>query len=537
MRNLLGLVAEVQVWPHLRKPGAEGALPTPDCAEKKTKKNFHSNFFPDNTVTFKASQGCITGQRLKWPQHLKQWKTETGTNPFLSHISSPPPPTPLHGLKTTTHQVTHQSVVEVWALRLEVTTEVVDPSEAGIALRTLVGLGLLSAARRAGTFTLHVSPTRQAIPFISWLTLTRHAIPFTSWLTPAWHVIVVTSELTPNGHAMFTSHLPPTRHTVTVFTSKLPPVWQAVTLITQLTPTQHAIMFTAQLCATRHAIMFATHRAGKSVCPTVHCTMTVTTSAGQVIWVPFSCGITVSTGTQPIQSSVSHWVHVTARVWESIQPTVPCGVSIATNAGGGVHVANVCGAVLTAAVHLALGWVWVPRGQQDALVKVLCAGIHQLWFALTLRLLWLHLLKQLAFHQKVSFKTDNWLNFEVLYIYPKWKKRRKTNQLSLPIRIGLPWGLWGGKDKATRKTMNKTVQTNWQNKLETCIQYWAIQAVLLTPLTFALHHLSPLAAFTSGAYFLHNGRRWHWQWIWEFYTANFKGILEARSHNVSGNKQ
>ena len=34
-----------------------------------------------------------------------------------------------------------------------------------------------------------------------------------------------------------------------------------------------------------------------------------------------------------------------------------------------------------------------------------------------------------------------------------------------------------------------------------------IQAGLLTPLTFARHRLSPLAAFTSGAYFLHNGRR------------------------------
>ena len=37
--------------------------------------------------------------------------------------------------------------------------------------------------------------------------------------------------------------------------------------------------------------------------------------------------------------------------------------------------------------------------------------------------------------------------------------------------------------------------------------YWAVQAGLLTPLTFARHRLSPLAAFTSGAYFLHNGRR------------------------------
>ena len=53
--------------------------------------------------------------------------------------------------------------------------------------------------------------------------------------------------------------------------------------------------------------------------------------------------------------------------------------------------------------------------------------------------------------------------------------------------------------------------------------YWAIQAGLLTPLTFARHRLSPLAAFTSGAYFLHNERRW--QWICEFYTANLKGIF------------
>ena len=37
--------------------------------------------------------------------------------------------------------------------------------------------------------------------------------------------------------------------------------------------------------------------------------------------------------------------------------------------------------------------------------------------------------------------------------------------------------------------------------------YWAIQAGLLTPLTFARHRLSPLVAFISGVYFLHNGRR------------------------------
>ena len=66
-------------------------------------------------------------------------------------------------------------------------------------------------------------------------------------------------------------------------------------------------------------------------------------------------------------------------------------------------------------------------------------------------------------------------------------------------------------------------------------RYWAIQTGLLTPLTFARHRLSPLAAFTSSAYLFHNGRRW--QWICEFYTAKSKAFLEAHSHNVSGNKQ
>ena len=44
-------------------------------------------------------------------------------------------------------------------------------------------------------------------------------------------------------------------------------------------------------------------------------------------------------------------------------------------------------------------------------------------------------------------------------------------------------------------------------------------------LDFCPASLSPLAAFTSGAYFLHNGRQW--QWICEFYTANFKDIFEG----------
>ena len=39
------------------------------------------------------------------------------------------------------------------------------------------------------------------------------------------------------------------------------------------------------------------------------------------------------------------------------------------------------------------------------------------------------------------------------------------------------------------------------------IVFWVILVGLLTPLTFAWHRLSPLATFTSGVYFLHNGRR------------------------------
>ena len=36
--------------------------------------------------------------------------------------------------------------------------------------------------------------------------------------------------------------------------------------------------------------------------------------------------------------------------------------------------------------------------------------------------------------------------------------------------------------------------------------YWVVQEGLLAPLTFTWHHLSPLAAFTSSADFLHIGR-------------------------------
>ena len=73
--------------------------------------------------------------------------------------------------------------------------------------------------------------------------------------------------------------------------------------------------------------------------------------------------------------------------------------------------------------------------------------------------------------------------------------------------------------------------------------YWAIQAGLLTPLTFARNRLSPLAAFTSGAYSsFFTMVHWYTMVGGESEFANFtlptlKAFLEARRHNVSGNKQ
>ena len=71
----------------------------------------------------------------------------------------------------------------------------------------------------------------------------------------------------------------------------------------------------------------------------------------------------------------------------------------------------------------------------------------------------------------------------------------------------------------------KIITHQWEQHLHypQTFHYWAVQAGLFTPFTFARHCWNPLAAFTSGAYFLHNGRRW--QWICKFYTAKFKGIF------------
>ena len=67
---------------------------------------------------------------------------------------------------------------------------------------------------------------------------------------------------------------------------------------------------------------------------------------------------------------------------------------------------------------------------------------------------------------------------------------------------------------------------------------WAVQAGLLTPLTFAWHRLSPLAAFTSGAYFLHSlTMEGSDSEFVNFTLPTLKAFLEAHSQNVSGNKQ
>ena len=61
-----------------------------------------------------------------------------------------------------------------------------------------------------------------------------------------------------------------------------------------------------------------------------------------------------------------------------------------------------------------------------------------------------------------------------------------------------------------------------------------VQAGLLTPLTFARHLLSPLVAFTSGAYFTMEGDDSEFA---NFTLPILKIFLVARSQNVSCIKQ
>ena len=68
--------------------------------------------------------------------------------------------------------------------------------------------------------------------------------------------------------------------------------------------------------------------------------------------------------------------------------------------------------------------------------------------------------------------------------------------------------------------------------------YWVIQAGLLTLLTSARHRLSPLAAFTSGLYFLHNMTMEGGDSEFANFTLpTLKIFFEALSQNVSDNKQ
>ena len=65
--------------------------------------------------------------------------------------------------------------------------------------------------------------------------------------------------------------------------------------------------------------------------------------------------------------------------------------------------------------------------------------------------------------------------------------------------------------------------------------YSAVQAGLLTPLTFARHSLSPLAALLPvRTFFTMEGGDSEFA---NFTLPTLKAFFEARSHNVSGNKQ
>ena len=87
----------------------------------------------------------------------------------------------------------------------------------------------------------------------------------------------------------------------------------------------------------------------------------------------------------------------------------------------------------------------------------------------------------------------------------------------------------------TQSKLLKSASKNQTNGLSLCTVSWVVHAGLLTPLTFARHHLSPLAAFTFGVYFLHNESG-------DSEFANFtlptlKAFFEACSQNASGNKK
>ena len=67
------------------------------------------------------------------------------------------------------------------------------------------------------------------------------------------------------------------------------------------------------------------------------------------------------------------------------------------------------------------------------------------------------------------------------------------------------------------------------------LKYWAIQAGLLTPLTFARHRLSPwLPLLRVRTFFTMEGGDSEFA---DFTLPSLKAHLEARSHSVCGKKQ
>ena len=61
-----------------------------------------------------------------------------------------------------------------------------------------------------------------------------------------------------------------------------------------------------------------------------------------------------------------------------------------------------------------------------------------------------------------------------------------------------------GRKRVQYSCSGKAFRAHLEVRLSTNV-FWAVQAGLLTPLTFAQHRLSPLAAFSYSVYFLHNG--------------------------------
>ena len=64
--------------------------------------------------------------------------------------------------------------------------------------------------------------------------------------------------------------------------------------------------------------------------------------------------------------------------------------------------------------------------------------------------------------------------------------------------------------------------------------YWVIQAGLLTPLTFARHRVVWLLLLPVRTFFTLEGGDSEFA---NFTLPTVKALFEARSHNVSGNKQ